>query len=133
MSGEQTESLTGVWHGLYTYRDGQAPGAFVATLIEAGTSFSGAIHEDSNGDGLPVRQLNATVDGRRASQMVTFAKTYDGADGWDHTVYYEGVLSEDFTEIEGLWFIPRVVAGRFMMIRNSGRPDAVRRHAVEKA
>jgi hypothetical protein len=126
------ENLTGVWHGLYSYPEGLGAAAFVATLIEAGARFSGSIHEDSNNDGEPVRRLNATVDGRRAGQMVTFAKAYDGASGWDHTVYYEGVLSEDLAEIEGLWFIPRIMAGRFMMIRSQGLPDAARREAFER-
>jgi hypothetical protein len=133
MSEAQPENLTGIWHGLYMYPGAFEPGAFVATIIDVGGGLSGSIHEQSNNDGLPARHLNASVDGRREGESVRFVKQYDGSGGWDHAVFYSGVLSGDRAEIEGVWDVPGEWSGRFLMIRSRGVPDAVRRKAFERA
>ena len=135
MSDEQPEHLTGVWQGLYMYPLALEPGAFTATLLDIVGAVSGSIHEMSNNDHGPQRQLNASVDGRRDGSSVHFVKQYDGAGGagWDHAVYYTGVLSADRCEIEGVWDIPGEWSGRFLMIRSRAAPTAARRRAFQKA
>lgn len=134
MSERLPDSLTGVWHGLYMYPLALEPGSFVATLMDVGGALSGMTHEASNNDGLPVRQLHASIEGRREGQSVQFTKRYiDGGPAWGHAVHYSGVLSSDRSEIEGIWDIAGEWSGRFLMIRSSGRPDAVRRKAFQEA
>lgn len=36
--GEESDNLTGVWHGRYFYKRGPAPVFFTASLIETGTA-----------------------------------------------------------------------------------------------
>lgn len=133
MSEAQPENLTGVCQGLYMYPMAAEPGAFVATVMDIAGSLSGSVHENSNGDGLPVRSLNASIAGFREGQSVVFVKRYDGSGGWSHAVNYQGALSADRSEIEGVWDIPGEWSGRFLMIRSRGVPDAVRRQAFQDA
>jgi hypothetical protein len=140
MSGAPSQpktSLTGVWHGLYSYPRDLQPIYFVATLIDHGRAFSGATHEAERGeDGFPLT-LFAMVDGGRIGQEIHFTKTYDGSGGWSHTVTYEGRLDEPGLEIEGTWSIPPSehgpgASGRFLMIRSSGASEAVARQQFAK-
>lgn len=133
MSEDQPENLTGVWHGLYMYPAAMEPGAFVATVMDIAGGLTGGVHETSSGDGQPPRPLNASLSGFREGQSVVFVKRYDGSGGWSHAVNYHGALSSDRSEIEGVWDIPGVWSGRFLMIRSRGAPDAVRRKAFQKA
>lgn len=116
MSGG-TNNLTGVWNGQYDYAFGYEPVGFMATLIEAGTGFSGGVTETApDRTGAPL-DLFAVIDGRREGHSVNFTKTYGGSGGWEHIVEYEGTLSPDGNEIEGEWRVPGAMNGRFMMIR----------------
>ncbi|MGR4864793.1 hypothetical protein [Caulobacter sp. LARHSG274] len=113
-------NLTGIWQGLYSYPRRLKPVTFTATLIESGAWLSGSVHEtaqDQWGDWL---EVCATLLGKRAERTVGFTKTYDGENGWNHSVVYDGVLSNDATEIEGRWSTPEW-SGRFLMIRPEGR------------
>ena len=110
------QDLTGVWNGLYSYADGRSV-TFVATLIEHGSAFSGAIHEPYARGG--ARVLYATLAGSRQGSAVAFRKTYDGAVPGYHIVDYAGTLNADATEIEGRWTIAGAWSGKFMMIRPS--------------
>lgn len=128
------QNLTGVWHGLYSYPNGRAPVAFVATLIEAGSTVSGTTHETCNAAGRrPKETLFATVLGRRHNHAIAFVKTYDGAHPNYGRVAYEGRLSADGTEIEGRWSVPGSWSGKFLMIRSAGREEAVTRRAYQRA
>ncbi|CAN5321626.1 hypothetical protein BH11PSE2_BH11PSE2_01060 [soil metagenome] len=135
MAGEATTgnlNLTGVWQGLYTYPWGDEEG-FVATLIHTGGTISGSTHEK---DGLGMATspvLYALVEGHCEAEMVTFRKTYDGTGGWTHSVFYDGALSSDGAEIEGRWHIPGDSDGRFLMIRQTGRDEAVTRKTTVTA
>jgi hypothetical protein len=129
----QNQNLTGVWHGLYSYEIFREPVYFVATLIHGGTLISGTTHESEIGEtGAPLT-LFAGIDGSKTGTAVTFRKTYDGSDGWNHSVDYEGLLNGEGTEIEGRWIIPGNATGRFLMIRNRGATESVVRQAFEKA
>lgn len=122
MSGEEgARSLTGVWHGLFTYPYEHEPGSFTATLLETGPFLTGSTHEDGlHRDGAR-GPLFGMIDGEREEAMVYFDKTYDGTGGWDHLVRYQGLLSADWTEIEGRWTVPGVWSGKFLMIRSGAR------------
>lgn len=122
MSDQETrQSLTGVWHGLFTYPYHQDPGAFTATLLETGPFLTGTTHEDGvSDDGAPTA-LYALIDGEREESMVYFDKTYDSTGGWDHLVRYQGRLNADWTEIEGRWTVPGVWSGKFLMIRSGSK------------
>jgi hypothetical protein len=121
------DSLTGVWHGLYSYAVYREPVYFVATLIDAGSFIGGTTHESEVGEtGAPLT-LFASIDGSKAGTAVSFTKTYDGSGGWEHAVAYEGTLNADRTEIEGTWSIGVQAAGRFLMIRSRGVTETVAR------
>ena len=127
------ENLTGIWQGFYSYPRARAPVGFTATLIESGAWLSGSTHEtvqDQWGDWF---EACATLLGKRMGQTVSFTKTYDGAGGgWSHAVVYDGVLSDDATEIEGQWSAPGGGSGKFLMIRPEGRRAEVLREAFEQ-
>lgn len=112
----QTQDLTGVWNGLYSYPDGRSV-TFVATLIESGTTLTGSTHEPCVGGGCPAGTLFASLMGSRDGSAVSFRKTYEAAGPHFRTVNYEGRLNAEATEIEGRWSIPGVWSGKFMMIR----------------
>lgn len=116
-------SLTGIWQGLYSYSDGREDAPFVATLMELGGAISGTTHEPCPTGESSCGLAFAEISGRRQGRTVTFAKTYDGTGGLSHTVLYEGALSSDGTEIEGVWKMPGDRTGRFMMIRGGGKKE----------
>ena len=125
------QSLTGVWHGLYTYANG-ATVSFVATLIESGSSLTGSTHEPSmlGGGGT----ANAMLAGSRDARAVAFVKTYAcGGPIYSNPVHYDGTLNGDATEIEGRWSIRPILSGKFMMIRSTGKAEAVERRQVQRA
>jgi len=111
------KDLTGIWNGLYTYPDGKSV-AFVATLIESGSSLSGTTHER----GLLGNTAYATVAGSRQDSAVSFIKKYKKHRFlYKNPVVYEGTLSSDGTEIEGRWAIGKILLGKFLMIRSPGQ------------
>ena len=132
MAKTKDESLTGVWHGLYSYPAHHAAVYFVATLIQSGSTLSGTIHESEKGEhGAPLT-LFASVRGSTAGTAVGFDKTYDGTGGWSHTVVYKGTLNGDATEIEGTWTIAGAFSGKFLMIRSRHATEAAARRAFAK-
>jgi hypothetical protein len=112
----QSQDLTGVWNGLYSYPDGRSV-TFVATLIESGSMLTGSTHEPCVDADCPAGTLFANLMGSRAGSAVNFRKTYEAAGPRFGTVNYDGRLNAEATEIEGRWSIPGVWSGKFMMIR----------------
>jgi hypothetical protein len=131
--GPNAASLTGIWHGLYSYPIPRAPVSFVATLIETASTVSGTTHEPCTVGGAPNEILYATLLGSRQRSAVAFVKTYDGANPFYATVAYEGTLSPDGAEIEGRWTVPGNWSGKFLMIRPAGKAEAVARTVFERA
>jgi hypothetical protein len=126
-------SLTGVWHGLYSYPRFIEPVYFVATIIQSGAMVSGTISEAAVGEmGAPLT-IFASVSGTKSESSVVFTKHYDGTGGWEHAVLYDGMLNGDATEIEGTWDIPSEWSGRFLMIRSPGATEKTARKIYEKA
>ena len=126
---DDSASLTGTWDGLYFYPGDGRPVSFVANLNDAGQNLAGTIEEtDTLWDIGPV---SATVDGRRAGNMVFFTKTYDGRGGWFHSVAYEGVIDADVTEIHGSWAV-HGISGTFLMMRPRAAAKAVSREAADR-
>jgi hypothetical protein len=140
MTADEEASLTGVWHGLYTY--GSHPfmpeSHFVCVLIDNGGRLSGTIHEVMNQYRAAPTEAFALVDGAHCGGHVTFLKTYDGTGGVSHRVSYAGTLICDGEEVEGDWRIEGrhgPMTGHFLMIRKRA-PNAaatVEAEADEKA
>lgn len=126
-------SLTGVWHGLYSYMAFKEPVYFVATIIDSSGFISGSTHESEVGEtGAPLA-LFASLEGQKAGDVVRFTKLYDGSGGWEHGVDYSGLVSSDGDEIEGHWTIGSQATGRFLMMRNRGVSEQVVRKQFIRA
>jgi hypothetical protein len=128
---DDARNLTGVWHGLYTYPDGQSV-SFVATLLDSAGALSGSTHEPGVGTDAPSGTLFATLVGQRGGSAVTFRKTYEGETPCYRAVDYTGTLNAEATEVEGRWTIPGVWSGTFLMIRPSRKEESVERMAVQR-
>jgi hypothetical protein len=127
----EKRNLTGVWNGLYTYRDGRST-PFVATLIDSGGALSGTTHETST-SGTPGAMLLASLAGARSDSAVTFTKTYDKPDVFHRSpIRYDGVLNSEGTEIEGRWTIMLFWSGKFLMVRSPGQEMKAERKAYER-
>jgi hypothetical protein len=126
------DNLTGIWHGLYTYPVARARVLFDATLIESGSWLSGSTHEISASGPTKGGVIFATILGERAGRHVIFTKTYDGTAPGYTVVEYEGALNEDGSEIEGRWSIRNNWSGKFLMIRSTGKEQAVEHKAFAR-
>jgi hypothetical protein len=126
MPDERT-SLTGAWHGRYGYHPEhqEPPVSFTATLWEAGGFVTGVTEEAQLVSPAVSAVMRAMLNGVRDGEFVRFEKTYDGTQGWDHTVDYGGEVSPDGLEIHGHWELQDWV-GWFLMVRDDGLPEAVR-------
>ena len=127
------ENLSGVWHGIYSYADGQSV-SFVATLVQIGSDLSGTTEEPCLLGGKPGDVMVANLTGRRNESAVQFVKTYRGRNPfYDLPVSYEGGISSDATEIDGHWRIAGSGAGTFLMIRSGGKKARASRKATVRA
>jgi hypothetical protein len=140
VTAKDDQSLTGVWHGLYTYvsHPHLPQSHFICVLIDNGGRLSGTIHEVMNHYRSAPSEAFALVDGAHCGGHVTFLKTYDGTGGQTHSVSYAGDLNGEQDEIEGGWRIDSrygVMTGQFLMIRKRGQGEAraVLAEAHEKA
>ncbi len=133
VESENRSSLTGVWHGLYSYPKARLPETpFTAVVLDSGGHLSGTIHEILQG-WRGARDANAVITGATAGDTVNFVKTYDGTSGIKHAVHYEGRLNSERDEIEGTWRVPSQWSGRFLMIRKRGQGAAATVEAFEQA
>ena len=138
ISIENSSSLSGVWHGLYSYVTNPwiRESHFVAVWIDSGGFLTGTIHETMNLPHGKAVDTNANVEGSHRDGAVNFIKTYDGTGGHLHSVAYSGVLSDDCNEIEGDWVIQsprRVFRGRFLMVRNRQPSETAKTKVFERA
>lgn len=126
------ENLSGVWHGVYSYANGESV-SFVATLLQIGSDLSGTIAEPCTAGGDPRSTMVASLAGSRHASAVQFVKTYDGGNPYySLPVAYEGTVNGDATEIEGRWTLRYAGAGTFLMIRAGGKKAAKKRRATAR-
>jgi hypothetical protein len=122
-----------VWHGLYTYPSRGMRVIFDATLIQGASFLTGTTHEIATSGAMKGQMILAQLDGERRGGAVTFRKTYDpGIPNYTAPIQYEGALSADGTEIEGRWAISSTWSGKFLMIRSTGKAQAVERKVFER-
>lgn len=120
------DNLTGIWRGLYTYPSRGTRALFDATLIESGQWLSGTTHEICSTGPAKGQLICADLLGNRNGARVTFTKTYEpGIPHYTTPIAYDGALSGDATEIEGSWTISARWGGKFLMIRSTGKEQAV--------
>jgi hypothetical protein len=127
------DDLSGAWQGLFHYPHSQPPTAFRADLTDAAGWLKGATSEEGAVGPAAGRTITATLSGRRTDGKVTFLKTYDVEDFAYDVVAYEGVVSEDGLEIEGVWRVPGSWSGRFLMIRAEGAEASAEAEASVRA
>ncbi len=121
----QDVNLTGVWQGLYSYETIDEPVPFLATLIDTGNFISGTTQETCAVEMRPKATPCAMIDGARRALHVSFTKKYDGSDGWEHVVVYDGSVSSDGKEIDGRWILPEGITGHFLMVREGGKAQEI--------
>ena len=120
-----SDSLTGVWDGTFI-QPGVGAVTFLATLIEAGGALSGSVTEPCMMPGCPRSEHNAQLAGSRSGSAVSFVKRYEPPGYGYSTVFYEGSVNADATEIDGRWKLSDSPAtGTFLMIRSGPPPQAV--------
>jgi hypothetical protein len=119
MSSAAPTSLTGLWHGQFSYPRGLPPEFFNATLVETADLLGGSIQETPQNGRHKGKTFYASVSGQRAANQVRFTKRYE-TPPLVHSVFYEGTLNADATEIEGTWTVPNAWSGKFLIIRSSG-------------
>lgn len=99
---------------------------FLATLIESGGALSGNVTEPCISAGCPVATHNASIAGHRSGSAVSFVKRYEPPGYGYDTVYYEGSVNADSTEIDGRWRVPGTpFSGTFLMVRSSQPAQAI--------
>ena len=134
MSGDST--LNGVWDGLYSYsRTAHPESPFTAVLFASGGHLSGTIHETMRFPGGAATDANAFLEGSAGDGRIVFTKTYDGTGGQTHSVAYDGRLSADGGEIDGVWSIRTdwgLATGRFLMVRARRATKATDARIAEK-
>jgi len=124
-------SLTGLWHGQFNYPLAMAPEFFTANVLETSELIGGSIQETAQNGRHKGRICHASVSGQRTGNQVTFTKRYETPPRV-HSVYYEGMLNADATEIEGTWTVPNSWSGKFLMIPSTGLTQKAAKRAAEK-
>lgn len=127
MCSAKSANLTGVWLGLYSYPRRLEPVSFTATLIDTAGVINGSSHEIPRQGRTAGYTLFATLCGRHSDGAVAFTKTYDDGIPHGYAINYEGSIRDEGAEIEGLWTIPRMWSGRFLMIRSAWNAEQVAR------
>jgi hypothetical protein len=100
---------------------------FLATLIETGGALGGNVTEPCIRPDCRVGGThNASIDGHRSGSAVSFIKRYEPSGCGYDTVFYEGLVNADATEIDGRWRLPGTsLSGTFLMVRSGKRAEAV--------
>src|SRR5262245_6528463 len=120
-----TDSLTGVWDGTFI-QPGTGMVTFLATLIESGGALAGNVTEPCSAPGCPISTHNASIAGHRSGSAVSFVKRYEPPIYGYDTVFYEGSVNADATEIDGRWRLPDIpLSGTFLMVRSTKPAEAV--------
>jgi hypothetical protein len=114
-------ALTGRWRGEYSYHAGKRPPVtFAATFHEVEGRLTGEITETVVGADGGLQARVASIEGRRLSWLLKFAKQYDASLQRAKGVEYEGEIDEAAGSIAGHWSIPGNTSGPFKMTRDDG-------------
>lgn len=124
-------SLTGLWHGQFSYPRAMAPEFFSATLLETSDLLGGSIQETIQNGRHNGKTFYASISGQRSGNQIRFTKRYE-TPPLAHSILYEGTLNADATEIEGTWTVPNSWSGKFLMIRSSGVAAKSSKRVAEK-
>jgi hypothetical protein len=133
MSESGDYDLSGRWTGFYNYSYDREPTGFEVEIRDSDGLLTGETTEEGDTPDCYGMTLHAVIEGRRIGTAVTFNKHYDYLERADYVVVYEGSIQADGDEIYGVWTVPGVHSGPFLMVRRSGRGQAVERKADEKA
>lgn len=121
--------VSGVWTGVYDYLEGDLePTPFTTRLTERGASLSGEIVEPNTFCPVLGPELWSTLSGSRIGGKVSFVKIYDDQETLDYEIFYEGLLMDDDTKIEGRWTTvegPYSNSGPFVMNRSSAQASGI--------
>jgi len=131
MPQAEKTSLTGLWHGQFSYPLAMAPEFFIANLLETSELIGGSIQETVQNGRHKGKIFHASISGHRAGNQVQFTKR-DETPPRVHSVHYEGMLNADATEIEGTWTVPNAWSGKFLMIRSTGITQKAAKNVTEK-
>jgi hypothetical protein len=121
-----TDNLTGVWDGTYVQSQvGMV--TFLATLIDSGGALGGNVTEPCVRPGCLVGGThNASIAGHRSGSAVSFVKRYEPSGCGYDTVFYEGLVNAEATEIDGRWRLPGTMgSGTFLMVRSTKPAETV--------
>jgi len=80
---------------------------------------SGEITEENTFDFMEGTILSASIAGHLAGTSIYFIKTYANSGQAKHVVYYNGLVSDDGTQITGSWEV-FAWGGTFEMRRDQG-------------
>jgi hypothetical protein len=109
---------------------------FLATLIESGGVLGGNVSEPCMLPDCPLRAHNASIAGHRSGSVVSFVKRYEPPGYGYDTVFYEGRVNAEATEIDGRWRLPGTpFSEKFLMVRSTKPSEAIaaEEHAKEPA
>ena len=124
-------NLSGAWKGIFAYPRSLPPNQFDAELRDHGGILTGETFEQGNTPRTRGQPLHAMIEGNRNGCHVHFVKRYDAFRRAATPVFYSGRLSEDGSEISGIWEIPKHWAGTFLMVRARSKGAGAERKIAE--
>lgn len=121
---DDNRDLTGSWKGIFSYPRTLPSNQFDAELREHLGLLDGDTFEHGDTPRTKGQPMYAIIRGDRLGSSVNFTKSYDDVTRPRAPVYYSGHVTEDGNEITGIWDIPGVWSGTFIMVRASQIPQA---------
>lgn len=113
--------ISGFWEGSYVYPLGGAKVAFDVDLTQSAGHITGIISEPNTFDAEAGHLLTSVLAGNIISDKINFTKTYVGEGRAQHSITYDGKISDHGKRITGQWKIPNdSFSGLFEMTRLSG-------------
>lgn len=117
-SAKSLNSIVGEWQGVYISAGGSDVNTFTLTFEGSPSSLTGSVVELNNfGDRSQALFLTSDLYGAQSGRTVSFTKVYDGSGGVNHSVAYEGTLSNDGRRIQGVYYLNGALAGQFELAR----------------
>ena len=124
-------NLSGMWKGIFHYPYRFPPNQFDAELRDFEGHLSGETIETDNVGRSKGQRLVALIEGSRDGNDISFTKQYDDLNRMPSPVHYHGKLSQDGTEISGMWSVAGSWSGSFLMIRSASQRAQQRRMVAE--